>query len=216
MPRGPIVLLTDFGLKDHYVGVMKGVIARIAPQVQVIDLTHAVPPQDIRGGSFHLWASYRFFPSGSIFVAVVDPGVGTERRGLLIEIEERFFIGPDNGLFSLIIDHHPDFVAYELTNRTYFLEQISHTFHARDIFAPVAAHLASGVSPESFGPRVRDLVRLPFPTIREEEERLIGSIIHVDHFGNLITNIPAEKILRKPVKRILFQGLSLPFLRTYA
>jgi len=213
--RGPIVFLTDFGLKDHYVGVMKGVIARLAPEAPVIDLLHEVPPQDVLSGAFHLWASYRYFPEGSIFVTVVDPGVGTKRRGLLLQMAERFFLGPDNGLFTWLLDANPDFVAFSLENPAFFLPEVSHTFHGRDIFAPCAAHLFRGVPPEEFGPRVHDLVRLPVPPLTEEGNRLRGSVIHVDRFGNLITNIAAEKILSRRVRAVVFQGQKLPFLRTY-
>ncbi len=215
MKRGPIVFLTDFGLKDHYVGVMKGVIARLAPEAPVIDLLHEVPPQDVLSGAFHLWASYRYFPEGSIFVTVVDPGVGTKRRGLLLQMAERFFLGPDNGLFTWLLDANPDFVAFSLENPAFFLPEVSHTFHGRDIFAPCAAHLFRGVPPEEFGPRVHDLVRLPVPPLTEEGNRLRGSVIHVDRFGNLITNIAAEKILSRRVRAVVFQGQKLPFLRTY-
>lgn len=215
MKKGPIVFLTDFGLKDHYVGVMKGVIARLAPEAPVIDLLHEVPPQDVLSGAFHLWASYRYFPEGSIFVTVVDPGVGTKRRGLLLQMAERFFLGPDNGLFTWLLDANPDFVAFSLENPAFFLPEVSHTFHGRDIFAPCAAHLFRGVPPEEFGPRVHDLVRLPVPPLTEEGNRLRGSVIHVDRFGNLITNIAAEKILSRRVRAVVFQGQKLPFLRTY-
>ncbi len=214
--RGPIVLLTDFGLQDHYVGVMKGVIADLAPEAQVIDLLHEIPPQDVLAGAFHLWASYRYFPPGSIFVAVVDPGVGTERKGLLLWTEDRFFLGPDNGLFSLILDGAKEYLAYSLENQAYFLPQVSHTFHGRDIFAPCAAHLFRGVPPEEFGPRVHDLVRLPAPPLREEPHRLVGAVLHVDRFGNLITNIPAEKLKGREIKAVVFRGEKIPFRRTYA
>ncbi len=214
MKRGPIVLLTDFGLKDHYVGVMKGVIADLAPEARVIDLLHEVPPQDVFAGAFHLWTSYRYFPAGSIFVAVVDPGVGTKRRGLLLEAHDRFFIGPDNGLFTLVLDETEDFRAFSLENSRFFLPKVSHTFHGRDVFAPCAAHLFRGEDPEEFGPPVRDPVRLPVPPLREEPQRLIGTVIHVDRFGNLITNIPAARLPRPP-KAVIFRGERIPFRRTY-
>jgi len=216
MPRAPIVLLTDFGLEDHYVGVMKGVIAGLAPEAQMIDLTHQIPPQDVQTAGFHLWASYRYFPEGSIFVAVVDPGVGTERKGLLLSAGGRFFLGPDNGLFTFILEEDPNFQAYSLINKDYFLPVVSYTFHGRDIFAPCAAHLFNGAPPASFGPRVQELVRFPLPKLVEEPGRLRGGIIHVDRFGNLITNISAESLRTRQVKGIWFKGRQLPFLRTYA
>ncbi len=214
--EAPIVLLTDFGLKDHYVGVMKGVIAGLSPQASIIDLTHEIPPQDIRTACFQLWAAYRYFPEGSIFVAVVDPGVGTRRKGLLLSAGGRFFLGPDNGLFSLILEEDPNFSAYALVNKDYFLPVISFTFHGRDIFAPCAAHLFNGAPLESFGPPIHDLVRLPLPRVVKEPGRLRGGVLHVDHFGNLITNISAKDLCAHKVKKILFQGKSIPFLKTYA
>lgn len=209
-----IVLLTDFGLKDHYVGVMKGVIAGICPEARVIDLTHEIPPQDVRAGAFVLGVSYRYFPEGSVFVGVVDPGVGTARRGLLLQAGSYYFVGPDNGLFSWVVKKEGCRQAVELTNRRYFRPEISRTFHGRDIFAPVAAHFACGVPLREFGPEIQKLVMLPWPEVKKEGTILKGAVIYVDRFGNLITNI-TEDMLRLPVKRILYQGVEVPFLETY-
>ncbi|AEH46010.1 protein of unknown function DUF62 [Thermodesulfatator indicus DSM 15286] len=210
----PIILLTDFGLKDHYVGVMKGVIKTIAPQEDIIDLTHEVPPQDIKAGAFLLGVSYRYFPDGSIFVAVVDPGVGTERKGILVSTGKYFFVGPDNGLFSFVLEQEKTFFAWELKNNFYFRREISITFHGRDIFAPVAAHLARGVSPKEFGPSLKEIKRLPWPKVIKDNNSLKGAVIYVDRFGNLITNIHIRDITGE-IKKVTYQGLEIPFLKTY-
>ncbi len=215
LPR-VIAFLTDFGLKDHYVGVMKGVALSICPEAILVDLTHEVAPQNIAQGAYLLGASFRYFPKGTIFVAVVDPGVGTERRGLCVVAEGRFFVGPDNGLFTLVYDRTQEFVAYELQNQTYFLPQQSATFHGRDIFAPVAAHLARGLNPSALGPQVKDPVRLPWPQVSLEPGRIRGAVIYVDRFGNLVTNISQEHLEGKSIKTVYFVGRRLPFKHTYA
>ncbi len=211
-----IAFLTDFGLRDHYVGVMKGVALSICPEAVLVDLTHEVDPQNIAQGAYLLGASFRYFPKGTVFVAVVDPGVGTERRGLCVVAEGRFFVGPDNGLFTLVYDRAQEFVAYELQNQTYFLPQQSTTFHGRDIFAPVAAHLARGLNPSTLGPQVADTVRLPWPQVSLEPGRIRGAVIYVDRFGNLVTNIPQEHLEGKFIKAVCFAGKRLSFKRTYA
>ncbi len=210
------VFLTDFGLKDHYVGVMKGVLLGMVPEAQCIDLSHEIPPQDVGEGAYLLGVSYRYFPRGTVFVAVVDPGVGTGRRGLLVEAADRFFVGPDNGLFTLVYQQEPDFEAYLLANKRFFREEVSHTFHGRDIFAPVAAHLLKGVLPKDFGPRVEDPLRLPWPEPLPKAAEVKGVIIHVDRFGNLVSNISAEILKGRRIREVIFKGQSLPFKRTYA
>ncbi|WP_456370369.1 SAM hydrolase/SAM-dependent halogenase family protein [Thermodesulfatator atlanticus] len=210
-----IVLLTDFGVRDHYVAVMKGVIKSIFPAADIIDLSHEVPPQDVASGAYLLGVSYRYFPEGSIFVAVVDPGVGTERKGILVSASRYFFIGPDNGLFTLVLEREKEFSAWELKNKAYFRKEVSHTFHGRDIFAPVAAHLAKGVEPSSFGPKAKEIVRLPWPKIKKDEKIIVGTIIYVDRFGNLITNIHETDLAGKEIKKVSYKGLEIPFLKTY-
>lgn len=184
----PIVLLTDFGLQDGYVGVMKGVIAGIAPGVPVIDLSHEIPPQDIPSAAFLLETSWSYFPERSVFVAVVDPGVGSTRRGLALRSHDRFFVGPDNGILSGVID-----TAHEarcIENRTLWLPEVSRTFHGRDIFAPVAAALAAGTPFSQVGPPLPDPIRLEPPLPRQTDEGVAGEVVYVDRFGNLVTNLP--------------------------
>ena len=185
-----IVLLTDFGFKDSYVGAMKGVIRRICRQGDIIDLCHNVMPQDVAEAAFVLAASYRYFPEEAIFVAVVDPGVGTDRAVLYMRANRQVFLAPDNGLLSVIADEAGAEAVRKVTARKYFLQDVATTFHGRDIFAPVAAHLAEGLEPAKLGPVVRSIrkLRLPKP-VRTADGSLRGEIIYIDQFGNLITNI---------------------------
>ena len=182
-----ITLLTDFGLQDSYVGVMKGVILKINPDVRIVDITHAVSPQDIREAAFIVKDYYPYFEAGTVHVAVVDPTVGSGRRPLILVKEENFFVGPDNGVFSHLIKDGPE--VYEIANRAFTLREISSTFHGRDIFAPAAAHLAAGVDPSAFGPRVVDPVCLENIFTRIENDALCGEVVRFDRFGNAITNI---------------------------
>jgi len=184
-----ITLTTDFGLADWFVGTMKGVIARIAPRTQVIDLTHGLPPGDIRAGAFALAASYRFFPKGTVHVAVVDPDVGTKRRAIAVQTTNYFFVGPDNGLLSLALRREKIKAIRALENKTYFLQPLSQTFHGRDIFAPVAAHLTRGLAIQKLGPALKSFVRLPWPEPRRIHEKIEGEVVYIDRFGNAITNI---------------------------
>lgn len=189
-----ISLLTDFGTQDAFVGIMKGVILNINPAVALVDLSHDVPPQDIVAGALILRSAAAFFPSGTIHVAVVDPGVGSARRALLIETHNAFFIGPDNGLLSLAAPSETVVRIVHLTNAEYFLAARGHTFHGRDVFAPVAAHLSLGKAPEQFGPSLPTLERLTLPRVEYREAGITGSVIYIDHFGNLITNITAADL----------------------
>ena len=193
-----ITLLTDFGSQDYFVGAMKGVILSINPAAQIVDLTHEIPPQDIHAAAFNLLASYRSFPPQTIHVAVVDPGVGSARRPLLIESGEQFFVGPDNGIFSWICERGENCRARHLTNQEFFRHPVSATFHGRDVFAPVAAALSNGLSPEKFGPSVADLVRLESLEPKVAEEFTEASIIHIDRFGNCITNLTRDNIGEEP------------------
>ncbi len=189
MNRCLITLLTDFGARDAFVGIMKGVILGINPAVTLVDLSHEVPPQDVVAGALLLRSAVAFFPPGTIHVAVVDPGVGSARRALLIETPRAFFIGPDNGLLSLAVLAEEVVRITHLTETKHFLTPCSDTFHGRDVFAPVAAHLSLGVAPGQFGPTVTTMERLRLPSVEREGTRLVGRVIYIDHFGNLITNV---------------------------
>ncbi len=185
-----IALLTDFGTKDYFVGAMKGVIFSINERANVVDITHEIPPQDISAAGFTLRACYKNFPPKTIFVAVVDPGVGSARRAILVETESYYFVAPDNGLLSLVFDREKNFVVYELANEKYFAENVSRTFHGRDIFAPVAAHLSKGVAPNECGTKIENFIRLKNSKPEKISEKIItAEIIHIDRFGNLITNL---------------------------
>ncbi len=195
-PRPTIVLVTDFGLSDTYVGVMKGVIAGIAPQATVIDLTHAIPPQDVQA-AFAILTSYQDFPSGTIFCCVVDPEVGSGREALALETPERnayTFVFPDNGLLMPILQEASITKVVRLDNPAYHHKKASNTFHGRDIFAPVSAHLAAGVALEHLGSPYdpASLRRLEWPQPRAIENGFEAHIIHIDHFGNLVTNVKGE------------------------
>lgn len=185
-----ITLLTDFGLSDVYVGAMKGTIAQINPQLQVIDLTHQIPPQDIASARFQLMNAYPYFPADTVHLAVVDPGVGSMRRSIAVQLTSGYVVAPDNGLISGVLEHA--IAAVELTNRNYWRSQTpSFTFHGRDIFAPVAAYLASGIALRDLGEEIDldSIARLPIPDVIETGQGLQGVIQAIDHFGNLITNI---------------------------
>lgn len=208
MTAPPIVLLTDFGLSDAYVGMMRGVISGINRDANVIDLTHGIGPQDIVHGAAVLADSCRYFPSGSIFVAVVDPGVGTDRSAILLETPDSRFVAPDNGLLTLLCrQYHPDFGdtatagpaqlpahcrAWRLTNPHYWRHPVSSTFHGRDVFAPVAAHFSLGISPDTMGESISTIATLSLPLPRPDGSALRGNVIYADAFGNLITDITTD------------------------
>ena len=189
-----ITLLTDFGTADYFVGAMKGVILSINPAAVVVDITHEIPPQDVREGAFTLGAACVSFPAGTIHVAVVDPGVGSARRGILVAGGGQYFVGPDNGLFSFVYERDHQARVFQLTNEKYFGPKVSATFHGRDIFAPVAAALSKGEAVEEFGEEIKDYVRLPeLKPKRTEGGTIEATIIHIDRFGNCVTNLtPAE------------------------
>ena len=210
MSAPPIVLLTDFGLADAYVGTMRGVIASINPDVLVIDLTHGIGPQDVRHGAFALSDAHRYLPPHSIFVAVVDPGVGTDRAAILLETPDGRYLAPDNGLLTLVCrEYAPSFGedetssptvlpdvcrAWRLNNPAYWQHPVSATFHGRDVFAPVAAHLSRGVPPDALGDPTDTIVALALPSPRLEGNTILGQVIYADGFGNLVTNITAESL----------------------
>jgi S-adenosylmethionine hydrolase len=189
-----ITLLTDFGTADYFVGAMKGVILSINPEAVVVDITHEVAPQDVREGAFTLGAASVSFPAGTIHVAVVDPGVGSARRGILVSGGGQYFVGPDNGLFSFVYERDRSARVFQLTNKKYFGPKVSTTFHGRDVFAPVAAALSTGEAVEEFGDEIRDYVRLPnLKPQRTAGGAIEATIIHIDRFGNCVTNLtPAE------------------------
>ena len=187
-----ISLLTDFGTADYFVGAVKGAILSVNPSAVVVDITHEIPPQDVAAGAFTLLAAYKTFPTKTIHVAVVDPGVGSTRRPIIVSANEQFFVGPDNGLFTYICDREPSHRIFHVTADRYFRPEPSTTFHGRDIFAPVAAALSNGVAVEEFGPEINDEVRLP-----SLETPL--RIIHIDHFGNCVTNITRDQSLNEIV-----------------
>jgi S-adenosylmethionine hydrolase len=194
MAPGPIITLTtDFGLRDPFVGVMKGVILGICPGARLVDLTHEVAPHDVLEAALALESAWRFFPAGSIHLAVVDPGVGSERRALALDAGGHLFVGPDNGLFSFAL-RAPGWSAVSVEAPAYRLPAVSHTFHGRDVFAPAAGHLASGVHLPHLGPALRDPVRIALPLARSEGNEIVGEVIGSDRFGNLVTSITAEGI----------------------
>ncbi|MCS7225288.1 MAG: SAM-dependent chlorinase/fluorinase [Armatimonadetes bacterium] len=189
-----VALLTDFGDRDIYVGVMKGVIAQICPQAQTIDLTHQVAPYDISGGALALWGAYRYFPRGTVFCCIVDPGVGSQRRPIAVQSRDYCFVGPDNGLFWWVLDEEGCEKVVEIQNKVYWLPIVSRTFHGRDIFAPIAAHLAKGIPVDDLGPEIEkeSLHRLPPLRALIGKEQIVAEVVHIDRFGNAITNLREE------------------------
>jgi len=199
-----ITLTTDFGTADWFVGTMKGVIAYINPKATVVDISHAIAGGEIRAGAFTLAASYRYFPKGTVHVAIVDPGVGSKRGAIAVQTERYFFVGPDNGVLSYAIRGEKIKAVRALENKSYFLEPVSQTFHGRDVFAPVAAHLDRGVALAKFGPPLRNFVRVHWPEPKLHAESIEGEVIYIDKFGNAITNISAASLRGKHIE--IFKG----------
>jgi len=191
--RQPIITLTtDFGLADHFVGTMKGVILNIAPHARIVDISHEAPAWEIPDGAFTIAQAYSYFPKKTIHVIVVDPGVGSARRPILVETPNHFFIAPDNGVLSMVFAREERLKVRHITADKLFLKPTSRTFHGRDVFSPVAAHLASGVPPARVGRQIDDFLRLSFHKPSRTGKRVwTGTILHVDRFGNLITNLHA-------------------------
>lgn len=189
-----ITLTTDFGTHDWFVGAMKGVLADLAPSARVVDITHNVEAGDIRGGAFALAAAAPFFPEGTVHLAVVDPGVGSKRRAIALRTRTAWFVGPDNGVLSWAIRDEVVEEARVLTNPTWFLSPVSQTFHGRDVFAPVGARLANGADFSQGGAKIDDLVQLRWPGVRNFHNRMQGEVIHIDRFGNAITNLPTADL----------------------
>jgi len=219
MDGGVVTILTDFGVDDPYVGIMKGVMLNINPTIRLIDLTHHIPPQNVRAGAFIMAAAYSFFPEKTVHLAIVDPGVGTERRLIAARSKKYFFVGPDNGIFSLVWNHEKPEEIVSLDNPEYWLENISSTFHGRDIMAPVAAYISKGVELSKFGESYTPVGKLPWSPVIIEHGKIRGEIIYIDRFGNLVTSIrvqdiPEDNFPDKVVIRIgkwIIRGIS----RTY-
>ena len=192
-----ITLLSDFGVRDEYVGVMKGVIAQINPRARIIDINHQIPPQNIAAARFCLMNAYDYFPQGTVHLAVVDPGVGGKRRAIAVQLADGFLVAPDNGLLSGVLSKHHAIAAVELTNKEYWYTPTpSNTFHGRDIFAPVGAYLANGVKLEELGISIdtATLVKLELAECICHADRIVGCIQYIDNFGNLVTNIPSNYV----------------------
>jgi S-adenosylmethionine hydrolase len=194
MKHAVIALITDFGLNDVYVGVMKGVIHSIDPDARVVDITHSVPRHNVAAASYALSASFGFFPDGSVFVVVVDPGVGGERAVLCAKTVGKFFLAPDNGILSALLDERGYETLVKVENEDLYIRPVSSTFHGRDIFAPVAAHLAAGFDIDRLGPETADYVRAGIREVDAGRDRIVAGVSWVDGFGNVITNCAASAV----------------------
>lgn len=199
--RPLIAFLTDFGTQDHYAGTMKGVVLGICPDATLVDVTHDIPPHDVMSGALELAASYKYFPAGTIFVVVVDPGVGSTRRGVAADTGEYRFVAPDNGVLTAVLRETPAKKIVELTERRYARPTVSRTFEGRDRFAPAAAWLAKGIQLAALGRAVADIQRLDLPAPEASGDTIRGVVVRVDRFGNLVTNID-----RKLVERLGVEG----------
>jgi hypothetical protein len=214
-----VTLLTDFGTEDYFVGAMKGALLSVNPEARIVDITHEIPPHDVAAAAFTLLAAYETFPAGTIHVAVVDPGVGSARRAVAVEGAGLLFVGPDNGLFGHVYERLKRFRVFHVVEQRYFRESVSTTFHGRDVFAPVAGALSRGTHASELGPEVTDFVRLPLAAIsRRDDTTLVGTVIHVDRFGNCVTNITprdldAETLARGA--RLLVAGREIRSFRRY-
>ena len=214
---GLVTLLTDFGLRDHFVAAMKGVLLSLNPDLTLVDVSHLVPPQDVFGAAFTLGQAWPLFPQKTIHLAVVDPGVGTARKPMVAYAGGHFFVAPDNGILTFVMDNAGDFSAYEITAEHYFRKPVSSTFHGRDIFAPIAAWISRGIPLEQIGKRLQEPVRLKVPVARKVREGLIqGAVLAVDQFGNLITNVKPSDV--PPKSRFILPGQRevTSFRKTYA
>lgn len=216
-----ITLTTDFGLLDPYVAEMKGVILKINPQAKIVDISHNIEKFNISMGAYVLAAAAPYFPEGTIHVAVVDPGVGTKRKPILIEAKNGFFIGPDNGVLALAAVKQGIRHVYEIENPKFMLPKVSSTFHGRDIFAPAAAFLSKGVSASEFGREIRKIVTPRFAKISKRGDMLIGEVIHVDGFGNIVTNFTEKELAligAKDMVKVKLKGsmVSLKLCKAYA
>ena len=213
-PAPLIALLTDFGTRDWYVAAVRGVILSRCPNARLVDITHEIPPQDVIAGAFTLAAAAPWFPPGTIFLSIVDPGVGSDRALLAARADARYFVGPDNGLLSLTLAEAKRLTVVRLTRRRYWLRTVSSTFHGRDIMAPVAAHLASGVPLTRLGVAWRRPASLDLPAVERHGRTFTGHLAHLDAFGNLITNLPGS--LLKSGSSIRYQRHAVRVVSSYA
>lgn len=223
--RPIVALLTDFGSQDHYVGVVKGAILAACAEATLVDIVHDLPAHDVAEGAFALAAAYRVFPAGTVFLAAVDPGVGSKRRALALEAGGYRFVGPDNGIFTIVLAEHPEARVHEITNAGLFRYEVSTTFHARDIFGPVAGHLARGTPLDHVGPCVAEPITFPLEPVRQRGPgEWEAAVIHVDRFGNLTTNLSRgelDAILATVAGDpnevvVVVEGIVLPMVRAYA
>ena len=218
--RPVIALLSDFGTRDHYAGTMKGVVLGLCPEAMLVDITHEIPPHDVLAGALQLAASFKYFPAGTVFLAVVDPGVGSGRRGLAVEAGDYRFVAPDNGVLTAVLQEAPAKRIVELTERRYARPTVSRTFEGRDRFAPAAAWLARGIQLPALGRPLGDCQRLEIPQPVAETDRLAGTVLLVDAFGNLVTNLDrraVEALAKAGAIQIVAGGQSVPRLvSTYA
>ena len=215
-----ITLTTDFGLKDPYVAEMKAAILSIISDAVIVDVSHEIEKFNIRMGAYVLASASPHFPKGTVHVAVVDPGVGTRRRSLLIQTKQGFFVGPDNGVLLLAVERQGITSIREITNTKLMLQQVSRTFHGRDVFAPAAAHLANGLPPAEVGPEIRDVKKPEFSKVKCAKGTLTGEVLHIDRFGNIITNVSKEELANINIKDCLNVAskckVTLKFGKTYA
>jgi S-adenosylmethionine hydrolase len=221
MPNPIITLTTDFGFRDPYVAEIKAVILSISPNARIVDVTHEVDKFSIRMGAYVLACAAPYFPEGTVHLAVVDPGVGTRRRAILIQTRNSFFIGPDNGVLALAAKRQGVGHVFEITNQKLMFSRISNTFHGRDIFAPVAAHLTNGTKPEEIGPEIQKILTAKFARVIKRKDSLIGEVLHIDGFGNIITNIEEKELSSMNIKEtvvVKFRNVKfrVKFCRTYA
>lgn len=211
-----VTLLTDFGTADYFVAAMKGVILSRCPAAVLVDVTHEVPPQDVRAGAFTLLATYREFPAGTVHLAVVDPGVGSDRRPVVASAGGHLFVGPDNGLLGYVLAREPGARVHHLTRDALFRKPLSTTFHGRDVFAPAAAALAAGARPEELGPEVADFVRMDLARPRRTGDgALEGVMLHVDRFGNCVTSFTREEVPEGRGVRVTVRGREIRSIRRY-
>ena len=216
-----IALLTDFGQQDHYVGAMKGSVLSVCPRATLIDLLHEVPRHDVAAGALALDAAFRFFPPGTVFLAVVDPGVGSSRRAIAVEAGGWLFVGPDNGLFTHVLEAYPSARVHLLANPALQRPPVSSVFHGRDLFGPAAAHLACGFPLDEVGPRLADPVRLSVPPRLHEEGACEGTVLAIDHFGNVVTSITETDLRQLTAElrgelEVQLGGRALPLVTTYS
>jgi len=223
--RPIVALLTDFGPRDFYVGATRGAVLAACPEATLVDITHEIPAHEVREAAFCLAAARSAFPPGTVFLAVVDPGVGSSRRGIVVEAGDHRFVAPDNGILSLVFDESPEFRVHQIQNPGWWRGDVSPTFHGRDVFAPVAGRLASGAPIGEVGPPVSDPERFAQPgVVPEDGQQWQGSVVHVDRFGNLVTSFAPATLT--PILRsfgfdptafvVVVEGMVLPLVKTYA